>query len=118
MLGNLQRRGIDTTELVAAELAKEQTFGGRNHSVRLGVPGRHASHVDVTGFGVEAAHLVRFLFREPDDAPAIDHRSMWISANLELPHVPGFRIELADVTLVVGGEPDVAVAIHRETVRT
>src|SRR5205085_76289 len=101
---------------------REPSPPGERHSSTLPVRGsKWPRKPRVTALRIEPADEVRFLRSEPEDSGGIDNRGVGIFDPHVVPavlgHHAGLRIQLADVGLVVGREPDVAVVVGHQAMR-
>src|SRR2546429_5822754 len=113
MLADCHRLWIDAGQLVRAEFAKERnSILGHDNSVRNSILGWCRFYLDVASARIKPADHARFLEREPQDSFLIENRCMRIFrtriAHAVFSNLTGFRIELPDVSLEDGGEPDVS----------
>src|SRR5262249_4317935 len=88
---------------------------GNHDAIRICLWRRYLVDFDLTRRWIEAAHRICFLRGKPQNSLPVEYYGMWI-AGLIVRHVvfgyfAGPRIELADVSLEVGCEPDVPLRI-------
>src|SRR5437667_4336523 len=122
MLADCHRLWIDAGQLVRAEFAKERnSILGHDNSVRNSILGWCRFYLDVASARIKPADHARFLEREPQDSFLIENRCMRIFrariAHAVFGNRTGFRIELTDVSLEDGGEPDVSLFVSDEAMR-
>ena len=119
---NLHGLGIDAPDLVGAELhEKGHAMAVDHHAVGIGLRRGRCGDLDLAGLRVQPPNHVGALHGEIDVAVGRQERRVGI-ARLGIGHgifrdVAGLGIELADIGLEVGGEPDIAVVIGDQPVR-
>ena len=93
--------GIDGADLVAAEVDEDRNALGVDHeAIRSRIRRGRGEELDLPARGIEPAHHVAVLHREPDDALLVDCNRMRI-LRLRIGHsvfgdVAALRVELAD----------------------
>src|SRR6266576_7194097 len=119
----IERLRVDTPNLVCAKLAKVSSVVWPNDdSVRQCMRRWHFFQNDLSRFRIETADKVTVLRGEEDQSVTIEYKAVRIFrariGHRVFGYVAGARIEFPDVGFEVGSEPDIAVFVRGQTVRT
>src|SRR5438876_4184478 len=122
MLADCHRLRVNAAQLPQAEFAKERnSLLGHDNSVRNSILGWCRFYLDVASARIKPADHARFLEREPQDSFLIENRCMRIFrariAHAVFGNRTGFRIELPDVSLEDGCEPDDSLFVSDQAMR-
>ena len=115
-------RGIDAPQLVAAKLTKDwRPVPGDDNSVRHGVSCGYFLQINFSALGIQPSDKIAVLNREPENSILIKNWSMrvlgaWIR-QVVLLDLAGRRIQLADISLKHGGEPDMSILVCHQPMR-
>jgi len=123
VLTDSHRAWVNSAQLVRAEFAEDGNVVRQNHyAVGHSVWRRRRDEGRLARFRIQAPDVVGLLVGEPQNAIVIEYWRVWINlfasgrtifGDLAIP-----RVELADITSGDGGEPDIAVLVSDQTVRT
>src|SRR6266508_177562 len=120
--GDVERFGIDLSDLVTAKLAKVGSVVWSNdNSIGQRLRRCHFFERDLAVPGIQFADKVTVLSSEEDHPLSIKYEAVRITCarigHRVFSYIAGARIELADIRFEIRREPDVAVFISGETVR-
>ena len=122
VFADFHRAGVNTGQLVGAELAKEgrpvlQDYDAVGHSVRR----RRFDQGHLATFRIKTSDVVRLFVGEPQNTVRVEYGSVGVdlgsSRRTILGDLASLRVKFADVPSGDRCEPDVAVSIGDQSMR-